>query len=162
MIKLPFMIFFFYLFLVALWLMWFPGQWSDPSHSCELCGNTGSCKPMVLDRGLNLSPGAAETPWMPLHHSMNSPSWEHCDMIVMRMDFRGIQVWVRILPPKSSLQDLASLSPMLIGKMKVIIPIYIDCCLNWIIYTIQGFNSIVITCFICIYQINEGSIKKLF
>ena len=49
--------------------MEFPGWGSDPSHSCNLChrcSTTGSFNP------LNLCPGVAERPPIPLHHRGSS------------------------------------------------------------------------------------------
>ena len=51
----------------------FPGKGSDPSRSLDLHHNCGNARPLTHSAGwgLNLHPGAAETPPIPLCHSMN-------------------------------------------------------------------------------------------
>ena len=62
-------------FWAATWHMEFPGQGSEPSHSCD---NTGS----LIHCGLNLRPSAPKAPPILLHHSRNSffffPSLHTC------------------------------------------------------------------------------------
>ena len=68
--------FVYFSFLVTLRHIEFLGQGSDPSHICNLhlsCSNTRSFNPVCqLAQGLNLHPGTAEMPPIPLHHSRNS------------------------------------------------------------------------------------------
>ena len=66
----PFVLFW---FLATSWHMEFPGQGSDPSHSCNLYHNAGSFNHCARPRS-NLHPGTAEKPpiQIPLCYSRNS------------------------------------------------------------------------------------------
>ena len=65
-------------FLATLWHMVFPGQVSDPSHSCDLhhsCNKARILWPTVQGLGSNLRPDAAEMLLIPLCLSGNSYCW---------------------------------------------------------------------------------------
>lgn len=66
-------LFFFYLFLAVPHHTEFPGQGSDPNHSCNLHWQSPILNPWGMPGwGSNLHPGAAATWVIPLCHSGNS------------------------------------------------------------------------------------------